>query len=39
MDNSEQLERENIFRDQRMEGGSSKMSSQQELKDEGKYKN
>jgi len=39
MDNSEQLEGENIIHDQKMEGGSSKKSSQQELKEEEKYKN
>jgi len=39
MDNSEQLEGENILLDQNMDGGSSKESSHQELKEEGKYKN
>ena len=37
--NSEQQEGENIFHDQKMEGGLSKKSSQQELKEEEKYKN
>ena len=36
MGNSEALEGENIIHDQKMEGGSSKNSSQQELKEEGK---
>jgi len=33
MDNSEQLELENIIHDQKMEGGSSQKSGQQELKE------
>ena len=37
--NSEQLEGENIIHDQKMEGWSSQKSIQQELKEEGKYKN
>jgi len=39
MGNSKQLEGENIIYDQKMEGGSSKKSSQRELKEEEKYKN
>jgi len=39
MGNSEQLEGENIIHGQKMEGGSSKKDSQQELKEEEKYKN
>ena len=39
MGNSEQLEGENIIYDQKIEWGSSKKSSQQELKEEEKYKN
>ena len=40
MDNSEQLEGENIIHDQKMEEGSSKKrAAQQELKEEEKYKN
>ena len=39
MGNSEQLVGQNIIHDQKMEGGSSKKSSQQELKEEEKYKN
>jgi len=39
MDNSEPLEGQNIIHDQKMEGRSSEKSSQQELKEEGKYKN
>jgi len=36
MGNSEQVEGENIIHDQKMEGGSSEKSSQQELKEERK---
>jgi hypothetical protein len=39
MGNSEQLEGQNIIHDQKMGGGSSEKSSQQELKEEKKYKN
>ena len=39
MGNSKQLEGENIIHGQKMEGGSSKKSSKQELKEEEKYKN
>jgi len=37
--NSEQQERENIIHDHKMERGLSQKSGQQQLKEEGKYKN
>jgi hypothetical protein len=39
MDNSEQLEGENILHDQKMDGGSSRKEQPAGIKDEGKYKN